>query len=319
MITIIEMIRHEEADYRISGNKKATANRVAPLDQLHPNSIIFVTDKLGKRVPDALVSSTFELVVICTEAVAHKLSVNPNLGCIITQTPRLTFMKIIAKHFNATSIVPGIHPTACVDIDAKVDPSATIMAYCVIGAGCTIGRATVIHPHVTIYPNCSIGSHITIHSGTVIGADGFGYERAPDGSMTKFPHLGGVSIEDDVEIGSNTSIDRGSLGDTIIRRGVKIDNQVHISHNCDVGAESVIIAHSMIGGSVKIGERAWLAPASIIMNQIRIGADALVGMGAVVTKDVSSGATVMGSPASLDSEFRAARSALRRLAKESIS
>ncbi len=118
-----------------------------------------------------------------------------------------------------------------------------------------------------------------------------------NGTMTKFIHLGGVLIQDNVEIGSNTSIDRGTLGNTIIRKGVKIDNQVHIAHNCDIGEDVVVIAQSMVGGSVKIGNRSWIAPSVVIMNGITIGSDATCGLGAVITKSVKDGDTVMGNPA----------------------
>ncbi|MFM1977207.1 MAG: hypothetical protein RL145_2053, partial [Pseudomonadota bacterium] len=182
---------------------------------------------------------------------------------------------------------------------------------------CNIGANTILHPNVTIYSSVTIGENATIHAGTVIGADGFGYERDVDGAMYKFPHLGGVVIGDNVEIGSNSSIDRGTLGNTIIRDGAKIDNQVHISHNVDVGRDAVIIANSMVGGSVKIGDRAWLAPSVCIMNQRKIGEDATVGLQALVVKDVQKLETVMGAPATNQQDFQRSRLVLQQLVKAS--
>lgn len=197
-----------------------------------------------------------------------------------------------------------------------IDSSASIGPFCVIGARCNIGARTVLNARVTLYSDVSIGSDVVVHSGTVIGSDGFGYERNDQGVLEKFPHLGGVVVEDDVEIGSNTSIDRGVLGNTVIRTGTRIDNQCHIAHNVDVGRHVAIIAQSMLGGSVQIGDCAWLAPAAIVINQAKIGTKATIGLGAVVTKNVDEAQLVMGAPAVPASEFRAQRTALKRLIDE---
>jgi UDP-3-O-[3-hydroxymyristoyl] glucosamine N-acyltransferase len=148
-----------------------------------------------------------------------------------------------------------------------------------------VGRDLVIHPSVRIGAGCSIGLH------------GFGYAKAPDGSWLRFPHVGRVVIEEGVEIGSNVCIDRGSLTDTRICSGVKIDNHVHIAHNVIIGRNTLVIAHAMIGGSVTIGESCWIAPGALIKNKVTIGDGATVGLGAVVLHDVDPGVTVVGNPA----------------------
>ena len=155
----------------------------------------------------------------------------------------------------------------------------------------------MIHAGVHIYERVSIGRGVTIHSGTVIGADGFGYEKNEKGGMELFPHLGGVVIDDDVQIGANVCIDRGALGDTRIRRGARVDNLVHIAHNVDVGEDAVVIAHAMIGGSVRIGDRAWIAPSACVRDRVTIGDDAVVGLASLVTRNVPAGTTVLGVPA----------------------
>jgi len=160
-----------------------------------------------------------------------------------------------------------------------------------------IGEGTKIYANVTIYKDVKIGKNCIIHSGAVIGTDGFGYEQEADGSRFKIAHLGGVIIGDNVEIGANTCIDRGTLSDTIIEDGVKIDNLVHIAHNVHIKKNVVIIANAMIAGSVIIGEGAWIAPSSSIREGKKIGDGALVGLGSVVIKDVPIGSTVMGVPA----------------------
>jgi UDP-3-O-[3-hydroxymyristoyl] glucosamine N-acyltransferase len=250
--------------------------------------------------------------LICSQAHAGQLA-GSDVTCFITDNPRLAFMRAVDRFFSRPRPAPGIHPRAVVDASATIDPTASIGANCYIGADCVVGARSVLFPNVTLLDDVRVGADVTIASGTVIGADGFGYERNEDFELEKFPHIGGVVIEDNVEIGSNTSIDRGTLGDTIIRSGARIDNQCHISHNVDVGHHAAVIAQSMVGGSAVIGDYSWLAPAAIIMNQAKIGARATVGLGAVVVKDVPAGLTVMGSPAIPADEFRAQRAGIKKL------
>ncbi len=217
--------------------------------------------------------------------------------------PRGSFIRIVSACF-APHRPQGIAPSAVISGNARIGEKVYIGALVTIGDGVVIGNGTAIYSGSHIYKNVSIGANVTIHSGTVIGADGFGYHRGDDGAMCKFPHIGTVYIEDDVEIGANTCIDRGALGATRIGRGAKIDNLVHIGHNASVGQDAVIIAHSLVGGSTQIGDRAWLAPSTSIRDGLVIGDDALIGLGAVVTKDVASGETVYGAPARTQNEQR---------------
>ncbi len=148
-----------------------------------------------------------------------------------------------------------------------------------------------------VYNGCYVGKNVKVGHNTVIGGPGFGYVTEPDGSRWRVPHIGRVVIEDNVQIGSNTCIDRGCLGDTIIREGARIDNLVHIAHNVEIGRNAVVVAHAMIAGSAKIGAGAWIAPGAHVRNGVTVGANAVVGMMANVVKDVAPGVTVMGNPA----------------------
>jgi UDP-3-O-[3-hydroxymyristoyl] glucosamine N-acyltransferase len=140
---------------------------------------------------------------------------------------------------------------------------------------------------------------VRIGANCSIGLPGFGYERDEDGRYWRFPHLGRVIIASDVEIGSNTCIDRGAIGDTIIERGVKIDNLVHIAHNVILKENVVVIANSMVAGSVTVDADAWISPSAAIKNKLSIGHGSVVGLGAVVIRDVAPHTTVIGNPARL--------------------
>ena len=156
-----------------------------------------------------------------------------------------------------------------------------------------------IHRSVVIYDRVKIGKNVIIHAGAVIGAQGFSYNRNERGELERVPQLAGVTIEDDVEIGANTCIDCGTMDDTIIGQGTKIDNLVHIAHNVKIGKHCIIVAETFIGGSVEIGDYTWIAPQVCVRDWVNIGSNVVVGMGSVVTKTVGDNVVVMGVPAGL--------------------
>lgn len=293
----------------VIGDTSRTFERAAPLNEAEAGCLTFARSFEQLKMHAEKLTGA---VVICSAPDEDNL-VSPSYTLLISENPRLSFMRAVSKHFGVAQPPAGVHATALLDPTVSVDPTAHIGAFCYVGAHCVIGAGTVIRPHVTIYDNVCIGARCRINSGTVIGADGFGYERNSLGELEKFPHIGGVVIGDDVEIGSNTSIDRGSLGDTRIESRARIDNLVHISHNVRVGEDAAVIALSMLGGSVSVGKGAWITPGAVIMNQITVGEHATVGLGAVVVKHVASHQTVMGSPAQDSLEFRASRAALATL------
>lgn len=220
------------------------------------------------------------------------------VAVIVVADPRLELLRVVRELLADPRPAPGIHPTAVVHPEAVVDPSAHIGPGCNVGR-CEIGAGTVLHGNIHLYDRVRIGDNVTIHAGTVIGTSGFGYQRAENDEWEHFPHVGGVVIEDDVEIGANTCIDRGSLVDTTIKRGAKIDNLVHIAHNVVVGEHALIIGCAQIAGSVVIGDHAWIAPSATVIDNVKIGREATVGIGSVVVKDVPEFAKTMGQPAAL--------------------
>lgn len=167
----------------------------------------------------------------------------------------------------------------------------------IVDARARIGNGTIIGPHAVIGPSVQIGASCIIGCGAVIGTDGFGYERDPDGRWLSKPHEFGVLIGDDVHIGANTCVDRGSWRDTQIGRGTRVDNLVHVAHNVWIGEDAIVVAHAMLAGSVTVEAGAWIGPSASVMQRLSVGEGALVGMGAVVLQDVAGATTVVGNPA----------------------
>ena len=171
--------------------------------------------------------------------------------------------------------------------NCRIGTGTRIMSNCSIDAGTVIGNGCLIYSNVSIYKDCLIGKNVIIHSGAVIGSDGFGFAKNNDGSYRKIPQTGNVVIEDNVEIGSNSSIDRATMGSTIIGKGVKIDNQVQIAHNVEIGENTVIAAQVGIAGSTKIGRRCMIAGQSGIVGHLTICDDVIIGAAVGVSKSIT--------------------------------
>lgn len=299
---------------KLEGDGAVELRGVAAPERAGPYDLIY----LEKSAHAERAKSSAALCVIAPENVALE-------GKIVLRSaqPKLAFAKGAALILERPPIASGIHPTAIIAPLAKVSKSAGIGAYavigedahigegtqigahCVIGAGSWIGESCRIHPRVTLYARVRLGHRVEIHSGAVIGADGFGYAHG-EGRYWKFPQAGIVEIADDVEIGANTTIDRGSLEDTRIGEGVKLDNLVHIGHNCQIGAHTVMAAqaglsgscefgtHVVVGGQAGFGERCYLEDGAIIGGQ----------SGVLGGKTVRSGQTVWGTPARSLEKFK---------------
>ena len=264
-------------------------NSVSSLSNPKANSLVFSKKPFNH---DGIKS----LLVICSEAVVEHGSMQTELSFIVVSNPRLIFAKIVQNFFSVKSI-PFIHPTAVVAENAKLHPSVSIGAYCVVESGVSIGEGSVIKNHVVISRNVKIGKFCYIKSGAVIGEDGFGFDFEEDKSPVRLPHLGSVKIGDFVEIGSNATVANGTLDDTIVGKNTKIDDHVHVAHNCNIGMNCVITACAELSGGVTLAGNNWIGPNSALIQKIKIDENAFVGIGSVVTESVKSCAKVMGLPA----------------------
>jgi UDP-3-O-[3-hydroxymyristoyl] glucosamine N-acyltransferase len=235
---------------------------------------------------------------------------------VIVANPKLAFARAAALLYESENSDTFIHPTAVVEPGVSVGHGSSIGPGCTIGSRVRIGEKCTLHPRVTIYPDVEIGNNVIIHAGAVIGADGFGFVRDKN-RYVKFPQVGKVMIEDDVEIGANTCIDRGSLETTIIRRGTKLDNLIQIAHNVEIGEHTVIAAQTGISGSSTVGDHSILGGQVGIGEHARLDANTIIGgQGGVLNgKHVRGGEVLWGTPVRPLKEFLEQQAHLARLPK----
>ncbi|MEP6689963.1 MAG: UDP-3-O-(3-hydroxymyristoyl)glucosamine N-acyltransferase [Gemmatimonadaceae bacterium] len=298
---------------------------VAPLDRAEPHELSFLSHAM--YVP-ALRSSRAGALLVAP-ALAAAEGTTP--ARIVVTDPHEAMLKVLPALYAVADDDDGIDPTArigrgarlgarvCVGAFAVIGEGAAlgdgarIDAHCVVGRGVTVGAGSRLHPAVTLYPGTVVGQRVTVHAGARIGSDGFGYVYR-DGAHQKIPHVGRCIIHDDVEIGANTTIDRGSIDDTVIGAGTKIDNLVHIAHNVRIGRLCYITAQVGIAGSTRIGEGVSLGGQAGINGHITIGARARIAGQAGVFGDVPEGATWSGYPARPHAESLRVQAALNKLA-----
>ena len=257
-ISLKMLCRPMSGGYKILGDSNRCVSTASPIEKASKKSVTFCSESTGASLQ--LIRSSRAGVIISPDKLDYREDDYQDKTLILVSNPRLAFAQVMQKHFQK-KIKSGIHPT--VVIDAKV----------------------------------IIGKNVTIQAGAVIGAEGFGHEQNGKGRWIEFPQVGGVIIKDDVEIGSNTSVMRGAMGNTIIGQGTKIGHLCSIGHGAIIGKHCFIVSHSVLGGSCRIGDYSQISLGACIRNGIKIGKNVVVGMGAVVTKNVDDGKIVFGVPA----------------------
>lgn len=235
-------------------------------------------------------------VILCKDSIKGKIHPKVGQQFYFLQNPRLAFIQIMTAFVNNNAAVEEISAKAVIDENATIGKNCLVHPFATIGKNCIIGDNCIIGKRVSI-ENCVIGNNCKIQCGTVIGEDGFAYERLPSEELEHFPHLGKVIIEDDVHIYANCCIARGSMTNTVIGEGTKIDSLVHIAHNVKIGKQCELTAGTVIGGSTTVGNSTWTGLNSTLKDNINVGNNVIVGAGAMVISNVSDMDVVAGVPA----------------------
>lgn len=293
----------------VEGNPEATVQTFAKIEEGIPGAISFLANaKYAHYIYD-----TKSTIVLVNKDFELERPVEATL--VRVDNAYESIARLLSLYEQTQAKRNGIHPLACVAPTAVVEEDCYVGPFAYVGEQAHVGRGTqvyahavieerakvgencIIYPNVSIYHDCVVGNRVILHSGSVIGADGFGFAPAADG-YEKIPQIGIVTIEDDVEIGANTCVDRSTMGSTYVRKGVKLDNLVQVAHNCEVGAHTVMSAQVGVAGSTKIGQwcmfggQVGIAGHAVIADQVRSGAQA--GIAGSIRK---AGAVVQGSPA----------------------
>jgi UDP-3-O-[3-hydroxymyristoyl] glucosamine N-acyltransferase len=306
------------------GDGAASVSSVAPLERATANDLSFLAHP--KYAP-AFAKSQAGVVLVAPELAESEGKARAR---IVVTNPHDALVALLPKLYVAPAFEPGVHPTAIIQ-GATIAPSARVEAHAVVGPGATVGERAWIGPHcvigegvslgddsrlfpqVVLYPGSQVGARTAIHAGTIIGSDGFGYAYR-DGSHRKIPHVGRCVIGNDVEIGANCTIDRGSIDDTVVGDGTKIDNLVHLAHNVKVGRLCLLMAQVGVAGSARLEDGVILAGQAGVGGHLTVGAQTRIAAQAGVIGDVPAGETWSGYPARPHKEALRASAALFKLA-----
>ncbi len=280
-------------DYETEGEIRETIKGVSSITDARPDEISFCYYDDEKAV--RLISQSTAGIILCKKSLRGRIKPRNGTQFVFLDNPRHVFVKLANKIFEKPKLV-GISQSAIVSKTAIIGARCYIGEYTVIGEGCKIGNDVVIHDKVTLVKDCIIGDRCIIHSGVTLGDDGFAFERDEKG-LHRFPHFGHVLVGDDVEICANSHVAKGSLSDTIIGNGTKIDSLVHISHNVLVGKNVEITAGAVIGGSSKVGDSTWIGLNATIKDHVEVGNNVIVASGASVIHNVPDLDVVAGVPA----------------------
>ena len=292
---------------RVEGNENATVSTFAKIEEGKEGSITFLSNP--KYTP--YIYETKASIVLINEDVQLEKPVSATL--IRVKNAYECVAKLLQMYAASLPKKTGIHPLAFVSESAEIGKDVYIGPFTFVGEGVKIGDGSIINPNVTIYDGCQIGKNVTIHAGSVIGADGFGFAPNTEG-YEKIPQLGIVIIEDNVEIGANTCIDRSTMGQTVIHKGVKLDNLIQVAHNCEIGENTVMSAQVGMAGSTKIGAWCMVGGQAGFAGHIQVADKTMVGAQCgVINNTKGNGENLIGSPAMDPKDFFKAKALYRRL------
>ena len=292
-LDVVSALSNLGVDFELEGSK-IRVHDIASIDSATENDLAFCWYVGQKGL--SYISGSKAGVILCKKEMQG--IARPKIGqlLVFTDNPRMTFVRL-TKEMRRQEQLVGISPRAFISEKSKIGAGCYIGDYAVIGDNCSIGDNTIIYDRVSLVQNCKIGNNCVIQSGASLGSDGFAFERYEGGELEKFPHKGYVRLGNNVEIYTNCSIARGSLSDTWIGEGTKLDALVHIAHNVTVGKNCELTAGTIIGGSTSIGDTSWTGLNSTLKNGIKIGRNVIVASGASVIHDIPDGDIVAGVPA----------------------
>jgi len=292
-VRLAEIVARFGGDLAGDGDRSITG--IAPLDSAGPGQLAFLSNPKYRQ---QLANTRAGAVILMPEMARESPT-----ACVVTPQPYLYFARVAQWLSPQLRPVPGVHPSAVVECDvpasasigpnvwigpdAKIGEDVVIGAQCSIGTGAEVGEGSWLHSNVSIYAHCRLGSRAIVHSGAVIGSDGFGFAREAEGAWVKIPQTGRVLIGHDVEIGANTTIDRGALEDTVIGDGVKLDNQIQVAHNVHIGDHCALAGCVGIAGSTHIGVRCTVGGGAILLGHLHIADDVHISAGTLVAKSIS--------------------------------
>ncbi len=312
----------QRLDCPLEGDGHIEIQRVAKIESAGPGDLTFLANP---KYAGALAVTRASAVIAAPGVTGAPCAV------IRSGNPYLVFARAAQVLAPARPVLPGIHPTAIVAPGAVVDPSATIGPYVVVAEGARIGARTVVYPHVvigedavvgpdcrlharvSIRERCTLGARVVVQDGAVIGGDGFGFAHRPDGTHEKIPQVGPVVIEDDVEVGANTTIDRPAVGETRVMSGTKIDNLVQIAHGVVVGHNSLLAAQVGIAGSTVLGNAVMLGGQVGVTGHVTLGDGVQASAKTGITNSVKPGVLMSGYPAQENGEWRRSYAVVRKL------
>lgn len=283
----------------VEGDPRATVSQVAKIEEATAGSLSFIANP---KYEQYLYTTDASIVIVNNDLVLSE----PVKATLIRVENAYSAFPVLLEKYNTIKLnKSGVEQPSFVHPSVKMGENCYIGAFAYIGPGVTIGSNCKLYPHtyiadnvtlgnnVTLFPgvivyfDCVIGNNVIVHSGTIIGSDGFGFAPMPDGSYKKIAQIGNVVIEDDVEIGSNTTVDRATMGSTIIRKGVKLDNLIQVAHNVEIGANTVIAAQSGISGSTKLGENVVLAGQVGLAGHLSIAKGTMFAGGSEVRRSIT--------------------------------
>jgi len=291
----------------VEGDPTRQVKGIASVDTAGPTDVTFVvSERYAQRLGPRAVGACLVAPDVSLES--------DGTACIRVENPELAFTQLLGVFHPEHRPPPGVHPSAVIGRGTRIGEAVSIGPFVTVGQDCVIGRGTQIGPHTHIDdkvvlgeecrvgPGCSllhdtrVGDRVRLYTGVRLGVDGFGYTPGAEG-LTRIPQVGRCIVEDDVEIGANSTVDRGALGDTVIGRGTKIDNLVHVAHNVRIGRNCIIVAQVGVAGSVIVGDRTQLGGQAGIAGHLSIGAGARIAAQAGVIGDVPAGGVYSGYPA----------------------